>query len=322
VEPDTTAEVPPLAAGTETADSGFAPTNEPTQPARPVDVERTSPTSGESPEAARRAQLHARREAIMAERRHGRETQAQEQGQSERRAQGTGPVGETAAARPWQRVLAAPMEPAGAEPMPSAEMGPAAHVSPVPEAGPLTEVGPSPVAPVAKVDTKADTGERIAPAPPLPSARAEPRLPSAEEQAVPEHPTAESREGGESEAGEDRGGADTDTVDTEEPAARPTEVTGQAPETAPADAVTETAAAREEEILQRPPRGAPRVRVSFLLYSEDPGRRRVMLTVNDGTDLVTAYEGQRIEAFEIARILPDEVHLRYEGKVFAVQPHY
>jgi hypothetical protein len=73
-----------------------------------------------------------------------------------------------------------------------------------------------------------------------------------------------------------------------------------------------------ESVAHRPPRGAPRVHVSFLFYSEDPGRRRVMLTVNQSPDLITLYEGQTHEAFEVARILPAEVHLRYQGQLFAV----
>jgi hypothetical protein len=73
-----------------------------------------------------------------------------------------------------------------------------------------------------------------------------------------------------------------------------------------------------EPVARRPPRGAPRVHVSFLFYSEDPGRRRVMLTVNQSPDLITLYEGQTHEAFEVARILPAEVHLRYQGQLFAV----
>ena len=83
-----------------------------------------------------------------------------------------------------------------------------------------------------------------------------------------------------------------------------------------------SAAKPEEAVSRRPPRGAPRVSVSFLFYSDDPGRRRVMLTVNEGTELITLYEGQTHESFEVAHILPDEVHLRYQGQLFAVQPRY
>jgi hypothetical protein len=89
-----------------------------------------------------------------------------------------------------------------------------------------------------------------------------------------------------------------------------------AAETAPSDA-----APTAEQIQRRPPRGAPRINVSFLFYSDDPGRRRVMLTINEAPELVTLYEGQTHESFEVARILPDEIHLRYQGLLYAVHPH-
>ena len=69
------------------------------------------------------------------------------------------------------------------------------------------------------------------------------------------------------------------------------------------------------------PRGAPYVRVSFLYYSREPSRRRAMLTVNSG-DLLTVYEGQSVETLNVERILRDEVHFRYEGKLFAVRPRF
>jgi hypothetical protein len=75
----------------------------------------------------------------------------------------------------------------------------------------------------------------------------------------------------------------------------------------------------EGEILQRRPTGAPYVRVSFLFYSREPTRRRVMVTVNDGS-LVTLFEGQSTNDLEVERILRDEVHFRYQGKLFAVRP--
>jgi hypothetical protein len=260
----------------------------------------------ESPEAESRAQLRervrARREAIMAElaeRRGGGRTEQQQEPRrpGDQAAQGAAPPGELAAVRPWQRVLAPAAEP---------------------------EVGPSAVAPAgeAPADSLArlKAGAMEVEPPPSPAARAEAEPPSAEalERQIP----GEALEGVDGEATQEaRAAAGRDAVPTDQASPQPTEVPDRTPEGMPADTVAEGGAPREE-ILRRPPRGAPRVRVSFLLYSDDPGRRRVMLSVNDGTDLVTAYEGQRIEAFEIARILPDEVHLRYEGKVFAVQPHY
>jgi len=75
----------------------------------------------------------------------------------------------------------------------------------------------------------------------------------------------------------------------------------------------------EEELLHRRPTGAPYVRVSFLFYSSEPTRRRVMLTVNDGS-LVTLFEGQSTNDLAVERILRDEVHFRYQGKLFAVRP--
>jgi len=80
-----------------------------------------------------------------------------------------------------------------------------------------------------------------------------------------------------------------------------------------------TRGAEGEEVLRRRPHGAPYVRVSFLFYSHEPARRRVMVTVNDG-GLVTLFEGQSVEDLGVERILQDEVHFRYQGKLFAVRP--
>jgi hypothetical protein len=77
----------------------------------------------------------------------------------------------------------------------------------------------------------------------------------------------------------------------------------------------------DEEVSQRRPRGAPYVRVSFLYYSREPSRRHAMLTVNSG-ELLTVYEGQSVETLNVERILRDEVHFRYEGKLFAVRPRF
>jgi hypothetical protein len=44
-----------------------------------------------------------------------------------------------------------------------------------------------------------------------------------------------------------------------------------------------------------------------------------MVTVNDGS-LVTLFEGQSTNDLEVERILRDEVHFRYQGKLFAVRP--
>jgi len=312
---------PPQIGAAAEAPAAGAAVDQGERPATPAVVGAGPPVVDESPEARRaqlREQARARREAIkaqLAERRRERLT-GRPQEPSEPPAQNAGAAGETASARPWQRVLAPPAEPAAGA-MGDTETAPVAR-APLPDAGSTENAGPGPIGPVAKLE--APPPEAIAP--PLPSARAEPGAPPVEEGPAAERPIAEDEDAGPDGQLAIREGAGDGTAGTEEPSVPSADAAGQAPDTVPPDAVAEPAAPREEEILRRPPRGAPRVRVSFLLYSEDPGRRRVMLTVNDGTDLVTAYEGQRVEALEIARILPDEVHLRYEGKVFAVQPRY
>jgi hypothetical protein len=74
-----------------------------------------------------------------------------------------------------------------------------------------------------------------------------------------------------------------------------------------------------ETVLSRPPAGAPRVQLSFLVYSQTPERRSVVLAI-DGGSLVTLHEGETAVGLEVARILPDRVHLRMGGQVFAVRP--
>jgi hypothetical protein len=309
------ADVPARAAEVGAAAPDPVPSNPAAEAAGPGDVDGLAPAPGESPEQARRAKLReqtrARREAVkaqLAERR--RAQQMQQLQQEQQQAPNDRPAGEPAPARPWQRVVAAPTEAADTA---AADAGPS--VPPVEDphglvAGPSPEDSQALVPPIAKLDAP----QLQVAAPPLPAAGAELQQPSAETAPVPGRADDEKTAAPETAA---------TGADIGEPAAPSTEgEAAGAPPEVPADAATETAAVREDEILRRPPRGAPRVRVSFLLYSEDPGRRRVMLTVNDGTDLVTAYEGQRVEALEIARILPDEVHLRYEGKVFAVEPRH
>ncbi len=249
----------------------------------PADAASTPPTPDESPEVRRARQRDQTRARREAVMAQLAERRRERQLQRQRKNEQQAQNARPAAETAPARPWQRVVAPAAEE----AAVGPApdADTAPTALASPPPEAGPSPEggpSPVAPI-AKLDEGAH---------------------QAAPSLPTV---------------GTETDTDDA---AAPPTEIGGEAAEVPPADAVTEIAAVREEEILRRPPRGAPRVRVSFLLYSEDPGRRRVMLTVNDATDLVTAYEGQRVEALEIARILPDEVHLRYEGKVFAVQPRY
>jgi hypothetical protein len=76
-----------------------------------------------------------------------------------------------------------------------------------------------------------------------------------------------------------------------------------------------------EKVLQRLPSGAPKVRVNFLFYSREPARRRIMVTVDNGS-LQTLFEGQSVDTLGVERILPNEVHFRYDGKLFAVRPRY
>jgi len=63
----------------------------------------------------------------------------------------------------------------------------------------------------------------------------------------------------------------------------------------------------------------PAVRLSFLVYSPSAERRSVVLTTEGGS-LTTLHEGERVGDIEVARILPDSVELRYEGRVFTVRP--
>ena len=66
------------------------------------------------------------------------------------------------------------------------------------------------------------------------------------------------------------------------------------------------------------PVARPAVRLSFLVYSPSAERRSVVLAM-DGT-LVTLREGESAGNVEVARILPDAVELRYEGRLFTVRP--
>jgi hypothetical protein len=57
--------------------------------------------------------------------------------------------------------------------------------------------------------------------------------------------------------------------------------------------------------------------VNVLLYSPVAERRTVSLTV-DGGNMVTLREGESEGNIEVARILPERIHVRYEGRLFAV----
>lgn len=88
----------------------------------------------------------------------------------------------------------------------------------------------------------------------------------------------------------------------------------------PASAATPEAdgASAPIDVLPRLPTGAPHVQVSFLLYSPNAERRSVMLNL-DGGDMATLHEGERAGDIEIARILPDRVHVRWGGRLFSVR---
>jgi hypothetical protein len=75
--------------------------------------------------------------------------------------------------------------------------------------------------------------------------------------------------------------------------------------------------AEDAGVLDRPPPGAPLVQVNFLVYSRKPERRTVALTVNNGY-MITLHEGETDNGIEVARILPDRIHARYQGTVFVV----
>ena len=71
-------------------------------------------------------------------------------------------------------------------------------------------------------------------------------------------------------------------------------------------------------VLERPPPNAPRIQISFLVYTRVPERRAVWLSI-DGGSLITLHEGETSGGIEVARILPDRVHLRHNGSLFLVR---
>ena len=79
----------------------------------------------------------------------------------------------------------------------------------------------------------------------------------------------------------------------------------------------EPAGASGNGVLPRPPAGAPRVLVSFLIYSRIPARRSAGLSI-DGAGLVTLHEGEEASGLEVARIYPDRVELVHGGRRFVV----
>jgi hypothetical protein len=67
-----------------------------------------------------------------------------------------------------------------------------------------------------------------------------------------------------------------------------------------------------------PPMGAPRLRVSFLVYSSVAERRTVALTI-DGGGLTTLREGDEAQGVQVVRIRPDRVDLRWQGETFTLE---
>ena len=68
----------------------------------------------------------------------------------------------------------------------------------------------------------------------------------------------------------------------------------------------------------RAPTGAPRLRVSFLVYSSVAERRSVVLTIGEG-GLTTLREGDSADGVEVVRIRPDRVDLRWQGESFTLE---
>jgi hypothetical protein len=66
------------------------------------------------------------------------------------------------------------------------------------------------------------------------------------------------------------------------------------------------------------PMGAPRLRVSFLVYSSNVERRSVALTI-DGGGLTTLREGDEAQGIQVVRIRPDRVDLRWQGETFTLE---
>jgi hypothetical protein len=88
---------------------------------------------------------------------------------------------------------------------------------------------------------------------------------------------------------------------------------------APAPAPAPAAKPRERTVQQvfGPPMGAPRLRISFLVYSSLADRRSVVLTI-DGGGLTTLREGDESNGISVVQIHPDRVDLRWNGETFTL----
>jgi hypothetical protein len=80
---------------------------------------------------------------------------------------------------------------------------------------------------------------------------------------------------------------------------------------------TAPAPSRPAPALSPRPDGAPDVRVSFLMYSADPARRSVALTV-DGGGTATLREGEYFQAVRVLAIRPNAVDLEWAGVRYRV----
>ena len=78
-----------------------------------------------------------------------------------------------------------------------------------------------------------------------------------------------------------------------------------------------TAKAQDERPIP-PPAGAPKVRVSFLVFSPVAERRAVSLTIDDGR-LITLREGESAHGIEVERIRSVRVDLLWNGAPFTVR---
>jgi hypothetical protein len=98
------------------------------------------------------------------------------------------------------------------------------------------------------------------------------------------------------------------TAARERPAERTEPAPAAAAEPAPPPTAPAATAAR--------PADAPEVRVSFLVYSNTPGRRSVVLATEGR--LVTLHEGENSGGLSVTQILPDGVDLTWQGQSFRV----
>ena len=73
-----------------------------------------------------------------------------------------------------------------------------------------------------------------------------------------------------------------------------------------------------QRIASKTPTGAPRLRVSFLVYSSIAERRSVALTIDSGS-LTTLREGEESNGVEVVRIRPNGVDVRWQGETFALE---